>query len=240
MGFRVTVLREIMGPWNPEPPICIASDLHGGDGSGADDFTRLHRLAFEWFLDHEIEGRSTLILAGDVWELWQCAWKDILFTRPQNFRCLGGNHDSSRRNPPHWEEWFWPYRVAPNLLVEHGHRADPLNSSLGLVGWGVSALAGLLERLGWEDVDEKAWRWKWMPTPVTRPSRFPPEHYPDYAGRRAKETGAGIVVLGHTHRPMLVERPWGIYANCGCWVRPEFLGSFVRIGDGAISLCKVT
>lgn len=238
MSFRVTMLREIRGPYYVVRPLYFVSDLHGGDGSAADDFTPEHRAAFEWFLDHEVEAdNAELVLAGDVWELWQCAWQDIRFKRPLNYRCLEGNHDSSRRNPP---EWFWPNRIEPLLLAEHGHQADPLNSSLGFMGHAVSALAGLLERLGWHDVDRKTWRWKWLPTPVIRPSRFPPDHYPKYAGRRAKETGARIVILGHTHQPALFERSWGIYANCGCWVRPEFLGSFVRIGDGAISLCKIT
>ncbi len=246
MGYHVTLLEERACSLAPPHPMYFASDLHLGDGSRADDFAEdYHQDAFEWFLDTEVEAAAgRLILVGDIFELWQCELARIrehyrgLFWRLHNYRLLAGNHDTAYHKPP---EWRWPTGYRPLLLAEHGHQADPLNSTLGFIGRSVTAVAGLLERLGWRDVDKAGWRWRWMPTPVTRPQRFPPGHYEDYAAKRAQETGAKLVILGHTHRPALAELPSGVlYANCGCWVSPDYVGSFVRLGDGIISLCKIS
>ena len=237
--------RSKTSPPGGERPLYFASDLHLGDGGPADDFAEgEHRAAFEWFLDHEVEAEGgELILVGDVFEIWQCHLGRIrerygsFFWRLLNYRLLRGNHDSALRKPL---EWRWPRGRPPLVLAEHGHQADPLNSSLGFVGRTVTAVAGALERLGWRDVDQKTWRWKWMPTPVTRPDRFPPDHYAKYARRRAQETGASIVVLGHTHKPTLTRLGDGtLYADCGCWVSRDYPGSFVRLGEGEVSLAQV-
>ncbi len=246
MKFHTRVLAEQPLDLAPPHPLYFVSDLHLGDGGRADDFAEgAHRDAFEWFLAEEVEEEGgELIILGDVFELWQCAIRRVrdhygpLFWRLHNYRLLRGNHDASYGKPP---EWRWPTGYHPLLLTEHGHQADPFNSSLGFVGRSVTALAGLLERLGWRDVDKAGWRWRWMPTPVTRPDRFPPGHYEQYAGLRARETGAKLVILGHTHRPALTRLPGGVlYANTGCWVSPHYAGSFLRLGDGDISLCRVT
>ena len=243
--FRVRELHSLPCDLQPEIPLYFASDLHLGDGSAADDFAEgAHRAAFEWVLQHEVEPEGgRLVLLGDVFELWQGDLKHIrehygsLFKRLHKYRLLRGNHDAAYRKPP---EWRRPKGRRPLLLAEHGHRADPLNSSLGFVGRAVTAAAGVLERLGWRDVDQKTWRWKWMPTPVTRPDRFPPDHYPDYVRKRAQETGARIVILGHTHRPLLTRLEDGtIYANSGCWVHPAFAGSFIRVNEGCAFLAQV-
>ena len=232
----------------PPHPLFFASDLHLGDGSAADDFAEgSHRAAFEWFLERKVEpDGGDLILLGDVFELWQAKLKDIrdhqapLFWRLHNYRLIRGNHDAAYKKPP---EWRWPSGSRPQLLAEHGHQADPLNSNLGFIGRVVTAVAGVLERLGWRDIDAKTWRWKWLPTPVTRPSRFRPYHYEAYALERMRETGAEVVVLGHTHKPSLT--PFGgmkrrrLYANCGCWVSDDYDGSWVKVHDGRVSVWKM-
>ena len=265
MRFRVQVIREVASPLltvpasrrgdgaAPKPSRNLASqnrrslyfvsDLHLADGSPADDFNEgSHRAAFEWFLEHEVEADGgELILVGDVFELWQASLRGIreyygpLFWRLFNYRLLRGNHDSAYRAPP---EWLWPDPVEPALLAEHGHRADVWNSQLSIVGRGVTVAAGLLERLGLRGVDDYAWRH--LPTPVTEPAKFGKALYLDYVRRRARKTGAHLVILGHTHEPLLTDLGDGItYANCGTWVRDDFLGSFLRVRDGAVSLCQV-
>ncbi len=243
--FRVRELHSLPCDLQPERPLYFASDLHLGDGSAADDFAEgAHRAAFEWFLRHEVEPEGgRLVLLGDVFELWQCELSHIrkhygaLFWQLHNYRLIRGNHDAAYRKPP---EWRWPSGRRPLLLAEHGHQADPLNSSLGFVGRVVTAAAGILERLGWRDVDQSNWRWKLMPTPVTRPDRFRAEHYPNYVRKRAQETGARIVILGHTHKPRLTRLDDGtLYANSGCWVHPAFPGSFVRVGHHAVAVCQL-
>ena len=245
MSFRIQVIDELPLDIHLPHPLYFASDLHLGDGSPADDFAEGgHRAAFEWFLQHEVEADGgELVLVGDVFELWQCELSHVrehygsLFWQVHNYRLIRGNHDAAYRKPP---EWRWPDGCRPLVLAEHGHQADPLNSSLGFVGRTVTAVAGLVERLGWRDVDQNTWRWKWMPTPVTRPDRFPPDHYPNYARRRARETGAHLVILGHTHRPALVRLGADVlYANCGCWVSSSFAGSFVRVVEGRVLLAQV-
>lgn len=232
----------------PEHPLFFASDLHLGDGSGADDFAEgRHREAFVWFLEHQLEKQEgRLILLGDIFELWQCKIKDIydydpnLFNQLHNYRLIRGNHDAAYRKPP---EWCWPRGTRPELLAEHGHKADLLNHQMSLFGHAVTAVAGVLERLGWKDVDAKTWRWKWLPTPITRPSRFPPYHYEAYALERMRQTGAKVVILGHAHKPCLT--PFGglitprLYANCGCWVADDYDGSWVKVHDGRVSVWKV-
>jgi len=247
MPYRIRELDSITCDLPPADPQFFASDLHADGPTKANDFTRPHRRAFLWFLEHEVEADGgNLTLVGDVWELWQCAWLDIpewWRERLANYRLLRGNHDSARRRP---KEYRWPHDVhldgydfpgTPVLLAEHGHEADVWNSSLGVVGWTVTAIAGILERLGWKDVDN--WKWKHLRRPTTHPQYLPTQHYLDYAERRARETKTRLVILGHTHKPALAKRPWGIYGNCGCWVSHDYLGSFVRVGEGAVSLCEI-
>jgi len=114
-----------------------------------------------------------------------------------------------------------------------------LNSTFDWIGRGVTAVAGLLERLGLRDIDRVRIRSTFTPTAAHRPSRFPPGHFEEYGANRARETGAKVVVLGHTHRPALTR--WGptVYANAGCWTRPDFLGSFVTVRSRTVELWKV-
>jgi len=247
--MKAECIAELAVDVHPRRPLYGASDLHLGDGGPADDFGEDdHRDAFEWFLEHEVEpDGGDLTLLGDVFELWQCDLAPIqehygnLFWRLRNYRLTRGNHDSRLRMPPDWkliEEEHGRPKV--QLVAEHGHRADPLNSSFIFVGWTVTVVAGVLERLGFRDVDKKAWHSKLIPTPITRPRRFSPEHYANYARRLARKTGAEIVILGHTHKPTLARLEDGtVYANCGCWVDADVPGSFVKVHEGRVSLWKV-
>ena len=246
MMFHTMILDEVAVPVQVPHPMYWVSDLHLGDASPADDFAEgEHQSGFEWFLEHEVEAEGgRLILVGDVFEMWQCHLKDIrehygpLFWRLHNYRLLRGNHDAAYRKPPHY---FLPGHKRPWLLAEHGHEADALNSTFGWFGHAVTVFAGFLEHLGWEDIDQKTYRWKWLPTPVTRPSRFPPDHYQKYAWERARQFGVQAVILGHTHKAMIEEqRLTGVvYANCGSWVEKDRIGTFLRLADGALTLCEV-
>ena len=246
-GFHRTCLSSAAVSLFPPAPLFFVSDLHLGDGSATDDFAEhRHREAFEWFLDEVEADGGELTLVGDIFELWQASLHDIrgryfrLYRRILNHRLLRGNHDSAYRAPP---EWLWPDPVEPVLLAEHGHQADIWNSTLGIVGRSVTWAAAVLERLGWRDVDN--WKFRHMPTPVSHPRLLPLNHYADYARKRAAETGAQLVVLGHTHRPGLRHLTDDngrrfVYVNAGTWTRPDFEGSYVKVYDGRVSVWKIT
>jgi len=259
MSFRVVRLDQAPVDIRPPRPLYFVSDLHLGDGGPADDFAEgRHREAFQWFLAHEVRANGGhLVLVGDVLELWQCKLERI--TRhyaPMLWQLAGstlirGNHDARRPWP---RAWRWPGVGGPAILAEHGHRADLWNSKLGLVGRVVTWVAGALEFLGWRDVDDdcsahpwgrfrrltREWKWRRLPRPTTHPERLPPDHYARYAGKRARETGARLIILGHTHRPELRRLPTGaLYANCGSWVGEREAGSWVVVSDGLASLLGV-
>ncbi|MBS3734744.1 MAG: UDP-2,3-diacylglucosamine diphosphatase [Phycisphaerae bacterium] len=59
-----------MPPVDPNAPVYVVSDLHLGDGTAKDNFLP-YRRRFERFLDG-IAPDAQLVLAGDVFEFWQC------------------------------------------------------------------------------------------------------------------------------------------------------------------------
>jgi len=79
----------------------VISDLHMGDGTAKDNF-REYRNRLETFLDYVAgQGNSRLILAGDVFEFWQCShgaiireYLDVLKRLlDMNAAIIVGNHD---------------------------------------------------------------------------------------------------------------------------------------------------
>ena len=81
----------------------FVSDLHLGDGSKADDFH--YEAEFLKFLDFAKVNCEELIIAGDLFELWQCRLEKILihhnraiagllnFSRQKRLTYIVGNHD---------------------------------------------------------------------------------------------------------------------------------------------------
>ena len=251
MTFTTRKIASIAIPeLTPPCPLYFVSDLHMGDGSGADDFAGLHEDAFWWWLRHiSQDGHGQLIMLGDLRELWQCKqWAvghryRLMEARlaEMTARRIRGNHDSADRAE---KRFWWPNEQTPLVLGEHGHYADLWNSEYSWVGRWATWLAGGLERLGWHGVEDIAWR-KLLPSPASmRP--FSSEamqatgHLGYYAHRVAEKFGVKLFVAGHTHGALLAPRgQGGAYLNVGCWVSPAYAGSYGMVYQGEVSLWMV-
>lgn len=122
------------------------SDLHLGDGTGADRF--LHPEALLRLIDQiGSEPGGELVLVGDVLELWACEMgavlarhgliirrlADLAAARPVTY--VVGNHDSvpfylylgARLGPVAVTERFTARLAGDTLVAIHGHQYDPFN-----------------------------------------------------------------------------------------------------------------
>ncbi len=243
-------------------PYFIASDLHMGDGSLADDFKQ-NKDRFADFLQYVKEQQGRLILAGDVFELWQADLQSILKQNVEIIRLLfalqpriiAGNHDYYIRNFidfdfVHYPTWHMEHDTGL-VRIEHGHEHDPNNDpernmQLGKI---VASLAGFAENWIHPDVDQaftdfagKAREagnrvYEEIITPWKRERNTGKKQsnhpYLKAADRIRKENeGVSWVVFGHTHNPEIREDYR--YVNCGCWVKE--VPTFVKIAGNAIGL----
>ncbi len=55
-----------------------------------------------------------------------------------------------------------------------------------------------------------------------------------FAQAKIEQEGYDLVVMGHTHRPLLLPAGKGFYANCGDWLVHD---SFLKMEDGEIKVC---
>ena len=56
-----------------------------------------------------------------------------------------------------------------------------------------------------------------------------------FAQDKIAKEGYDLVVMGHTHRPLLLPAGSGFYANCGDWLSHD---SFLKMEAGEISICN--
>ena len=242
MRFKAVQVGRVRCSLPLEQDTFYVSDIHAGKRDRSDDFHEdFHEAAFWWFLDEVVRPlRARVVFLGDIVEGWQNSRKELSEHRPgllelrKRYTWTRGNHDSYLKEPPCYQ---WPRGQRPVILAEHGHRADVWNWRLGFIGHGVTIAAGILERMGLMWIDD--WRWRHTPTPVNSPRRFKPTLYTNYAQRRARQTGAEIVILGHTHDPTLTRVGKIIYANSGCWTRPAFCGSYVKTDREGVELYEI-
>ncbi|MDP2268930.1 MAG: hypothetical protein Q8K46_07145 [Deltaproteobacteria bacterium] len=139
---------------NPGMKLIVMSDMHRGDGSGADDFAQnslIYRCALEYYLE---KGFSYIEL-GDAEELWENDNFDQIYIThtpvyellakfhnpdPEKTRYLKvwGNHDLYwKDNEAVYQQLFpgiqiyegiilrMPFWVNNTILLIHGHQADP-------------------------------------------------------------------------------------------------------------------
>lgn len=151
----------------PDKQVFIVSDLHLGDGSKKDNF-RKYRKRFDCFLDG-LDANAQLVLAGDVFEFWQCPhgavvreYQDLL-KRLVDMKALFivGNHDIDLlgfvdlslgdRFTGLLRKDLSIERNGRTIFVCHGHEFDEFNdpSRSLFIGRIVSILGGEAEmRLG--------------------------------------------------------------------------------------------
>jgi UDP-2,3-diacylglucosamine pyrophosphatase LpxH len=142
----------------------VVSDLHCGDGGARDNFAQLgNDKQFNEFLDYV--GDNQLIIAGDLFELWQGNFSKILtYNRPlmdrlgqKNVIYIIGNHDidlkyfinTNQLSHPLFAKMQKAVRLDVGIkhtLIVHGHEADPFccneDPDFGRV---TAIISGLLE-----------------------------------------------------------------------------------------------
>ncbi|MBL7084531.1 MAG: UDP-2,3-diacylglucosamine diphosphatase [Candidatus Omnitrophica bacterium] len=145
------------------------------------------------------------------------------------------------------------YRDAEGgIVAEHGHKYDifnryknPLKSIKWPPGKQFTLLVASLERLVHPDVD--TWMNKAMSglddflhqaifirnkvTPATKEYLRRNGHFGEFeqAVKNHIDTGAKIVIFGHTHQSQLEILEQGIYANCGAWtddIEPTYIAHY--------------
>jgi UDP-2,3-diacylglucosamine pyrophosphatase LpxH len=221
----------------------FVSDLHMGDGSGSDDFNR--QLEFMLFLDKVNTVGGTLVLIGDIYELWQARlckiyWAHRLVIQTlHNMEIDGriifihGNHDYL---PFHryWLEYFEDSLY--DFVAYHGHQHDVFNrfgNPLRALRWPIGkhitvALAGL-EKYLHPDVDVWADRMRkkfgqfiWDAAILQNKEGFNSTNSRSIVPYKCKSFPfklRRLHILGHTHDAEIVKLDNGlIYANCGTWV----------------------
>ncbi len=122
--------------------ILILSDLHMGNGGRRDEFRRNSRLVEAMLKKYYLPGEFSLVLNGDVEELFKFPLEDItakwahmyeLFLRFNEkgfFLRTFGNHDASLQDEkgyilePYLQESLRLAYGSDNLLVFHGHQAS--------------------------------------------------------------------------------------------------------------------
>jgi len=132
----------------PGMKLIVMSDMHRGDGSGADDFAKnslIYRCALEYYL---AEG-FTYIELGDAEELWENdSFDQIYITHTPVYELLTKFHDPDQAKTRYLKLWgnhdlYWKeseavYRalfpgieihegiiLKNTILLIHGHQADP-------------------------------------------------------------------------------------------------------------------
>jgi len=236
------------------------SDIHLGDGTGADDFHRDDLLLN--FLDYADKKSAELVILGDLFELWQSDLEKIFWKHPaiirklqsiKNITYIYGNHDYL----PFSRICAEVYEDDP-VVALHGHQYDqfnrfknPLFNLKWPIGKYITVLVGELER--WVHPDADTWLLKMKEkfgnflveaAFVQNKSHFRGDldQLAQTVEKQRKANLAPISIFGHTHEPELsiIEEDGKkrIYANTGAWVDssyPTFLeltNKYIRLCDG--------
>ena len=200
---------------NPGMKIIVMSDMHRGDGSGADDFAQnslIYRCALEYYLANGF----TYIELGDAEELWENDNFDQIYIThtsvyehlakfhnpdPEKTRYLKvwGNHDLYwKDNEAVYQQLFPGIQIYEgiilnsNILMIHGHQADPKCSGeiATISKFFVHSFWTEFQRLGAKDPTRAA----------TNPGicNEVDDRLHDWATHNDK--GIATIIAGHTHR----------------------------------------
>lgn len=201
-------------------PYAIMSDFHLGNGRRADDF-RHNEDTLEAALGHYEENGFSLILLGDIEELWQFGTPDILaryeatiYARlrafgPARIHRVFGNHDIDWAHTcdPLWSEGGSPAPEAvklvdrqgvPRFLLTHGHQGSAESDRFSRLSRPLVRAFRVFEPL--------ARTLGLYRNPVTAPSRITMAYEKIMHGW-AKETGA-VLVCGHSHRAVFASQSY--------------------------------
>lgn len=240
----------------------LFSDCHRGVGTSNDNFLKNQHLYFA-ALQYYYQNGYTYMELGDGDELWEnrsmesiieihsnVFWMMTLFLQENRLVLLFGNHDIAKKSPAFQNRCLGSYFCTTEqkklplfsnrpilegvLLMDeptkkffyltHGHQADPLNSTF----W---RLSRFLVRYLWKPLEHFG---VLDPTSAAK-NNVKKEKVEKRLLRWAKEQD-GIVIAGHTHRPMMGSRQ-SPYFNTGSCVHPRCI-TCIEITDRRLSLVK--
>jgi len=250
-------------PFDDSSRIILMSDVHRGDGSWADDFSRNQNLYFA-ALTHYYHENYTYIEIGDGDELWKNKnLPDIIHVHSHVFWLLSkffdegrlyfifGNHDMVKREEKYVRNNLYQYfderekkyiPIFENIKLHEGlvlrHRVRDQKIFL-IHGHQVSFLDYDIWRLSRFLV-----RYLWRPLELFGVND-PTSTAKNYDKKDAVEEKLiewvtkenHMLISGHTHRPMFPEVGTPPYFNDGSSVHPRCITG-IEIADGSITLVK--
>lgn len=250
-------------PFDDTSKIILMSDVHRGDGSWADDFSKNQNLYFA-ALTHYYNENYTYIEIGDGDELWKNKQlSDITYVHSDAFWLLSkfynegrlylifGNHDMIKKNTNFVKNNLYQYFNEPeknsiplfeNINVHEGlilrHRITDQKILL-IHGHQASFLDYNMWRLTRFLV-----RYLWRPLELFGVND-PTSTAKNYAKKDAVEKKLTewvsrekhMLIAGHTHRPMFPEVGNPLYFNDGSSIHPRSITG-IEISSGNIALVK--
>lgn len=199
----------------------IFSDHHKGKRDGADDFVK-SEVAYHAALGYYLAAGYTLMVLGDVEELWECRAKDVIpsyrhtleleaeFHRQGRYVRFFGNHDDQWEKQTSFDKHlgrFFPglkIREGLRLQVERGNRTIDVFLVHGHQGTSGS------DKMRW--IAKPVVRYLWRPiqrltgarlnTPATSFALRGEHNRAMYAWAKAKSGVA--LIAGHTHKPVFL------------------------------------
>lgn len=226
--MRLIELSRIEADTGVDAETFVVGDLHAEDGSRVDRFAPNATLFYNFA---QAVGWENIVYGGDTFELWQASARSIQDAYPGLWehvrRGVRGNHDDAFTRLPRGT-----LRLG-NVLIAHGHQADPWNSRYKLVGRLVTRVSGWLEwlfvptpgregwtyRLGYIERYMEPWRWNMLG-----------EHH-----------HVAALLHGHDHVPdaFTMEDDDRVVADWGTWAEAANECHAVRIRHNDITLFRV-
>ena len=195
--------------------LIVMSDMHRGDGSGADDFAQ-NSLIYRCALEYYLENGFTYIELGDAEELWENDnFDQIYITHTPVYDLLAKFHDPDPEKTHYIKVWgnhdlYWKdhqdiyQSLLPgiqiyeaillnnSILMIHGHQADPMCSGP------VAAVSQFFVNHIWADLQRGGVK---DPTrAATNPGLCNEVDERLHKWATNNDRGITAIIAGHTHR----------------------------------------
>jgi len=199
----------------PGMKLIVMSDMHRGDGSGADDFAQ-NSLIYRCALEYYLENGFTYIELGDAEELWENDnFDQIYITHTPVYELLAKFHDPDPEKTRYIKVWgnhdlYWKdhqdiYQslfpaiqiyealiLNDTILIIHGHQADPMCSGP------VAAVSQFFVNHIWADLQRTSIK---DPTrAATNPGLCNEVDERLHKWATNNDRGITAIIAGHTHR----------------------------------------
>jgi len=199
----------------PGMKLIVMSDMHRGDGTGADDFAQnslIYRCALEYYLENDF----TYVELGDAEELWENDnFDQIYITHAPVYELLAKFHDPDPAKTRYVKVWgnhdlYWKdhqdiYQflfpgiqiheaviLNDSILMIHGHQADPMCSGP------VAAVSQFFVNHIWADLQRGGVK---DPTrAATNPGLCNEVDDRLHKWATLNNRGIATIIAGHTHR----------------------------------------